>query len=201
MSTVNPASLELAKTDLAGLHQQHAYAWSSFNTTLQIVILLETLPWVTVGTLMSRSSLDQLFTGGTLPARVLAVVLLFTGLAGSVGYAILVYNRLTILFYAHAINGYRALFADAFPTIKDFLPVSPEVPPTREGTGIMFLLSVALIVLNAIYLALAAFHLVPYWPVAAAVFVGLATIGWLWWWYHRVTARPVVASLTPPRER
>ena len=184
---------ELAKTDLAGLHQQHAAAWSSFNTTLQIVILVEALPWATAGTLLARGqqSSDNLLAL-LHPGGVLGFVLLFTGLAGSVGYAALVYNRLTILFYAHAVNGYRALFADALPDIKNFLPVRSDVPPLRESSGIMFLLSWSLIALNAVYLGLAAYSLAPVWRLVIGLVIGAAVFVHLWLWYRRVTSRPVL---------
>ena len=89
---------ELAKTDFAGLHTQHAYAWNSFNTALQILLVIEALPWIAAGTLLHQ---ERDFAP-LLESRLFAFVLIFSGLMGIVGYQIIVYNRLLILFYARA---------------------------------------------------------------------------------------------------
>ena len=158
---------------------------------LRIVVLLEALPWFTAGTIAARSDqkIERLANFGQLPT-VLVFVLFFTGLAGVVGYQILVYNRLTILFYARAINGFRSLYADTLPDVRRFMPTDTGIPATRERRGIMFLLSLSLGAINTFYLGVATFNISR--SVVAAVVVAIATGAFLFGWYWRVTRQPII---------
>jgi hypothetical protein len=202
-------ALELAKTDFAGLHQQHAASWTSFNTTLQIVILVEALPWAAAGTLLGKSNSGD-FISLLVAGAVLPVVLLFTGLAGAVGYGVLVNNRLTIVFYAQALNGYRAMLAPVFP-VAGFLPTSTTIPPRRDWSGIMGLLVWSLTLLNATYLGLAVYSLArtgpanACGPIGAGIGTAIVALATLLWWYFYITSeqRPTPVSRpssadTPP---
>lgn len=187
---------ELANTDFAGLHQQHAAAWTSFNEMLRIALLLEALPWLTAGTVAARSNQDlaELARFGHLPA-VLVFTLFFTAIAGMIGLQILVNNRLNVIFYSRALNGFRALYIDAFPSVSHFLPTDPRLPLTRERRGIMPLLCVSLTGVNGLYLGLATLNVFRdfgIWRFVAAVLVAAAMILCFLWWYWRVTAQPVL---------
>src|SRR5438034_10888270 len=112
----------MVKTDFSGFHTQHAYAWSSFNTTLQIAIVIEALPWISAGTLLHERSSSTF--SDLINSRLLESVLIFTAVLGAVGYMTLVYNRLLIILYARTLNGYRQLFADE--GIKKFIITDPN---------------------------------------------------------------------------
>lgn len=187
---------ELANTDFAGLHQQHAAAWTSFNDMLRIVLLLEALTWFAAGTIAARSDqeLVELTDFGRMPA-VLVFTLFFASVAGMVGLMILVNNRLNILFYSRALNGFRALYVDTFPSIANFLPTDPQLPRLRDSRGIMLLLLVSLTSVNGLYLGLATLNVFrdfQVWRVVMAAVVPAAMILSFFWWYWQVTAQPVL---------
>jgi hypothetical protein len=178
---------DLAKIDFAGLHTQHAYAWNSFNTALQILLVIEALPWIAAGSLLHQ---QQDFTA-LLGSRLFAFVLIFSGLMGLVGYQVIVYNRLLILFYARALNEYRGLFADAVP-VGRFLPTRADQLPYRDRHGVMVLLTGVLGVINSIYLAFAGFTLMNRYNLAAAVTLGasllICVLIFVIVWYFHVTS-------------
>jgi hypothetical protein len=142
-------AIAFAKTDFAGIHQQLAAASSSFNTMLQIVIILEGLPWLAASALLARTGAVT----SPLSDPLMAKVFCFSAFLGTVGYLILVYNRLLVIFYARALNGYRAMFAKALP-VGEFLPIDSQKPRRRDSSGIMILVAIALGVTNALYLFL-----------------------------------------------
>ncbi len=96
---------------------------------LKIVLLLEALPWFTAGTIAARSDQDLavLVNFEQMPT-VLVFTLFFAGIAGLVSLKILVNNRLSVLFYARALNGFRALYVAEFPSVAKFLPTDPRLP-------------------------------------------------------------------------
>jgi hypothetical protein len=183
-SGIDQNKIELAKTDLAGIHTQHANAWSSFNTTLQIIYLIDALPWIAAGSLLRGDvGLTTMFR-----SRVLQIVLVFSGLMGVIGYMVLVYNRLMILLYARALNGYRSFFSDDIP-VSNFLPVDPDFPPFRDSRGIMLLLTISLVAINSTYLALASFMIVENVCLAilCAILVLAGVTTFIVLWYLRAT--------------
>jgi uncharacterized BrkB/YihY/UPF0761 family membrane protein len=144
------------ESDFAGLHTQHAGAGTSFNFTLQIVIAIETIPWIAAGALIQQKSMDL---SALLKPGPFMIALLFTALLGTVGYMILVHNRLLINFYARCLNYYRTLLvANDVPMGK--LPVNPEFPRDSDQQGIMLLLALTFATLNGIYFALIAYEVV-----------------------------------------
>ena len=165
---------------------------------LKIVLLLEALPWFTAGTIAARSDQDlAVLANFEQMPTVLVFTLFFAGIAGLVSLKILVNNRLSVLFYARALNGFRALYVAEFPSVAKFLPTDPRLPLARERRGIMPLLCVSLTGVNGAYLGLAtlnAFCGFGVWTPVAAVLVAAATILYFLWWHLRVTARPI---LTP----
>jgi len=161
-------AVDFANTDFAGIHQQLAAASSSFNTMLQIVIILEGLPWLAASALLAKNAaLTSPFSD-----PLMAWVLCFSAFLGIVGYLILVYNRLLVIYYARALNGYRAMFAKALPVSK-FLPIDPQKPRRRDSSGIMILVVIALGVTNALYLFLGIWTLSGC-PSAAVISVTIA---------------------------
>jgi hypothetical protein len=189
---LDPNILEMVKTDFAGFHTQHASAWNSFNTTLQIIIVIEALPWITAGTLLHE--LNSSTFAAMLGSRLLEAVLLFTGFFGAVGYMTLVYNRILIIFYARMLNGYRDTFKQAAGL--QFIGTTSDSPPYRDSHGIMLLLTITLIGLNGTYVALSVFGWVQqfsFWlailtcTIALVIYVALMLV-----WYYRATARPSV---------
>lgn len=168
----------LMESDFAGMHAQHAGAVTSFNFTLQIVIAIETIPWIAAGALIQQKPMD-------LPALLkpgpFMIALLFTGLLGTVGYMILVHNRLLVNFYARCLNYYRALLAaNDVPMGK--LPIDPEFPRDRDQEGIMSLLALTFATLNGIYFSLISYEVVKLvLRGAMRVPKTLPTPGWIYW--------------------
>jgi len=123
---------------------------SEYNAFTPDSGLIDALPWIAAGSLLRGDvGLTTMFR-----SRVLQIVLVFSGLMGVIGYMVLVYNRLMILLYARALNGYRSFFSDDIP-VSDFLPIDPHFPPFRDSRGIMLLLTISLVAINSTYLALA----------------------------------------------
>jgi hypothetical protein len=172
--------LELANVDFAGIHQQHAAALGSFNTMLQIVLAIEALPWVVLGALYSRTG-SQADPETLIFQHVMPFIFLLTFVVAVIGYMILVNNRLMVIYYARALNGYRAFFADRLPVGK-FLPVTLSTPRRRESGGIMLLLAVALGIINALYLFLALYAWLSVFSAAILVVSVLALIC-VWYLY------------------
>ncbi len=118
----------LIGSDFTGLHAQHAGAVTSFNFALQIVIAIETIPWIAAGALIQQKSMDL---PALLRSAPFMIALLFTGLLGTVGYMILVHNRLLVNFYARCLNYYRTLLATNHVPMGS-LPVDPEKPSDND---------------------------------------------------------------------
>ena len=131
--------------------------WSSFNSYLQITIAIEAFPWFTIGVVISK--LDNVATLNDLfKSDLIAAVLIFSGLAGIVAYMNLVYNRLLILVYARALNGYRKLFAEEIG-VDQFLWTNPAMPEFREQSGVIVTLTTTLSLINSLYWATGAWVL------------------------------------------
>jgi hypothetical protein len=169
--------VELAKVDFAGVHQQHSTALGSFNTMLQIVLAIEALPWIAASTLY-KSANQTPNPSDLISNSLMCCVFLIASGIGLIGYMILAYNRLLIIRYARALNGYRALFAESFG-IGSFLWTDPNSPPLRDKSGIMMLVSLALGLVNAFYLFLAInFWFGCGWALSAVMVVFMAMVTW-----------------------
>lgn len=146
----------LIESDFAGLHAQHAGAVTSFNFALQIVIAIETIPWLAAGALIQQKSVDL---PALLRSAPFMIALLFTGLLGTVGYMILVHNRLLVNYYARSLNYYRSLLATNHVPMGN-LPFDPEKPRDSDQMGIMSLLALTFVTLNGVYFGLICYEVV-----------------------------------------
>lgn len=149
----------MIETDLAGMHQQHSAAQTSFNEMLKLVVLLEALPWVAASTLAADKQYVVNFQINQGLRYVLLFVLYFTSIIGLVGYSILVHNRNNVIFYARAINALRSTYLQTVPALKGcyYLPIGENTPVVRDRKGIMVLVSISLSIVNAFYVALACY--------------------------------------------
>lgn len=173
-----PDAIDFAKTDFAGIHQQLAAASSSFNTMLQIVIILEGLPWLAAGALLAKKGADESLISDPL----MAPALCFSAFLGIVGYQILVYNRLLVISYARALNGYRAMFAKCVP-VSGILRIDSRIPRRRDSSGIMLLLGIALGLTNATYLFFGVWILLGklYGAGILVIVVSALVVRWYFW--------------------
>lgn len=161
--------IEILKTDFAGLHTQHAGAWTGFNVTLQIIIVIETLPWIAASSILHQGAgfFDLI---QSLP---FILTLGIGAILGTIGYKILVFNRKLINLYARWLNYYRQILAingvpvgalskgvsatrnpnfahlPAGPMFVD--PSKPNDRDDRDHENIMFVLHGAFTWINGIY--------------------------------------------------
>jgi hypothetical protein len=117
-------------------------------------------------------------------------VLVFSAFLGTVGYMILVNNRLLILTYARQLNFYRSCISQE-PLGP--LWVDPKKPAFHETQGVMPLLTHALASVNGLYLGIATFGSVlsplGRWR-AGGVAIGAGLLFWCWIgaWYRNEAA-------------
>lgn len=170
----NEALAELLGADCAGLHSQHAASASTFNFMLQLVIVIETIPWLAAGALIHDGGLT---VSQMCQSPMFIIALVVSGVLGMVGYRILVYNRLLTNFYARCLNQYRNLVVAHGISLGD-IPYDPKSPSNREKDGIMPLLHVTFTTINALYLLIGSYEVVKFIVRALAYALNMPAKGW-----------------------
>ncbi len=168
-------------TDMQGVYAQHAQMCSIFNDSIRLLVTVSTLPLVAAGLLIQATKqLDF----SSIPS-VLVWTLLFTPFVVFLIVGITIQHRFVILFYARALNRYRAIYstwaaAANQPIDLNPMPIDPQYPPNYEPRGQMGLVVHGSAVINGLYLGFGAYNI---GGTVLALLSGLAYLGLMEWWY------------------
>jgi len=172
--------------DLNGVFAQHSSMWTIYNESIKLLVTVSALPLLAAAALLAAGERVD-FT--TLPP-LLVCTLVVTPVLVFVTLGVVIHYRLTVLWYARGLNGFRAIYFSALQsaeaTIQPPMPTDPRYPANYEFTGPMGLIVHGSAVLNAGYLFLAGSSFGGWLPGSIVALVCVAALElWYWWNCHR----------------
>lgn len=168
-------------TDMQGIYAQHAQMCSIFNDSIRLLVTVSALPLVAAGLLIQATKVPDF---ANIPS-VLVWTLLFTPLVVFLIVGITMENRFVILFYARALNQYRAIYSQWAADAKQNIDLSPmptnsKFPANYEPGAQMGLVVHGSAAINGLYLVLGVYNL---GGTVLAFLSLLAYLGLMEWWY------------------
>jgi hypothetical protein len=173
-------------SDMTGIFAQHSQMWTVSVEMFKILITVSALPILAAGILLQAAQEVDL---SNLPT-VVVMTLFFTPAVAFLIAGIIMQHRFVILFYARALNRYRAIYSEWVGVTGNRIdpspmPVDATYPANYEPVGPTGLIIHGTGIINGLYLGLGVYStLGRSWAYLVISFViGLTYLMLLEWWY------------------
>ncbi|MGA2400147.1 MAG: hypothetical protein ABSG91_00380 [Syntrophobacteraceae bacterium] len=141
-------------SDMKGIFGQHSQLWTVTVETIKILVTVSALPILAVGISIGAAKHDVEISN--LPSVVI-MTLFFTPMVDLVIVSLIMRHRFEMLFYARALNKYRAIYSDwaqaaGIPPLDlRPMPVDHRLPRNYEPAGPAGLIVHGTGVVNGLY--------------------------------------------------